>query len=55
MNEVIRYRGPKGKSAERIEWRILIVDQLSMRMVSACCKMHDISAEGITCKYNENP
>lgn len=48
MNEVIRYRGPKGKEAQRIEWRILIVDQLSMRMVSACCKMHNISAEGIT-------
>ncbi|XP_037871788.1 protein ROP isoform X3 [Bombyx mori] len=48
MNEVIRYRGPKGKESARIEWRVLIVDQLSMRMVSACCKMHDISAEGIT-------
>ncbi|KAJ0181008.1 hypothetical protein K1T71_003093 [Dendrolimus kikuchii] len=48
MNEVIRYRGPKGKESQRIEWRVLIVDQLSMRMVSACCKMHDISAEGIT-------
>ncbi|CAG4925973.1 unnamed protein product [Colias eurytheme] len=47
MNEVIRYR-PKGKENQKVEWRILIVDQLSMRMVSACCKMHDISAEGIT-------
>ncbi|XP_050674103.1 protein ROP isoform X1 [Leptidea sinapis] len=47
MNEVIRYR-PKGKEIPKVEWRILIVDQLSMRMVSACCKMHDISAEGIT-------
>lgn len=54
MNEVIRYRGPKGKESQRIEWRILIVDQLSMRMVSACCKMHDISAEGITCKLKSS-
>ncbi|KAG6464860.1 hypothetical protein O3G_MSEX014771 [Manduca sexta] len=48
MNEVVRYRGPKGKESQHIGWRVLIVDQLSMRMVSACCKMHDISAEGIT-------
>lgn len=48
MSEVIRYKGkPGGKG---VEWRILIVDKLAMRMVSACCKMHDISAEGITRK-----
>lgn len=50
MNEVIKHKGPKknGPSGHRVEWRILVVDQLAMRMVSACCKMHDISAEGIT-------
>ncbi|KAK7863828.1 hypothetical protein R5R35_003316 [Gryllus longicercus] len=46
MNEAIKSKKKAGSSA--VEWRVLVVDKLAMRMVSACCKMHEISAEGIT-------
>jgi hypothetical protein len=51
MQDVIRSNRKASGTGGGTDWRILLVDQLSMRMVSACCKMHEIASEGITCKF----
>lgn len=53
MEEIIKSMEPrkKGQPGNRsASWRVLVVDKLSMRIISACTKMHDLCEEGITCK-----
>jgi len=44
LNDVIRHNQGSGRK----EWRVLVVDKLSIKMVSSSIKMHQLSAEGVT-------
>ena len=45
LNDVIRHNQ---NTTDKKEWRVLVVDKLSIKMVSSCIKMHQLSAEGVT-------
>jgi hypothetical protein len=38
------------RQKERSDWKVLVMDRLATRIISASCKMHDIMSEGITSK-----
>ena len=36
------------KKGNKGAWNVLIVDRQAMKMMSACCKMHDLMDVGVT-------
>lgn len=48
VNEMLRCESVRQK--ERSDWKVLVMDRLATRIISASCKMHDIMSEGITSK-----
>ena len=55
MNDVIRATTrTHNKTPGKVDWRVLVVDNQSMRMVSACTKMQELSGEGITSEKRDS-
>jgi hypothetical protein len=50
INEMLRCESVRQR--ERSDWKVLVMDRLATRIISASCKMHDIMSEGITSKYD---
>lgn len=49
INEMLRRDSVRQKDRS---WKVLIMDRLATRIISASCKMHDIMSEGITSKQS---
>ena len=44
LSHVLRHN----QKSDKVDWRVLVVDNVSMRILSTCIKMHQLNKEGIT-------
>ena len=47
LSDVLRHNQRSGK----VEWRVLVVDKFSIKILNSTVKMHQLSAEGITREF----
>ena len=47
LSDVLRHNQKSGK----VDWKVLVVDRLSMKILSTSIKMHQLNKEGITREY----
>ena len=36
------------QKSDKVDWRVLVVDKVSIKILSTCIKMHQLNMEGIT-------
>merc|ERR1712183_1037652 len=44
LSHVLRHN----QKSDKVDWRVLVVDQVSIKILSTCIKMHQLNKEGIT-------
>jgi ubiquinone/menaquinone biosynthesis C-methylase UbiE len=45
LNEMVRFVQPQGK------WKIMVVDPISIKVITNAMKMYDVLDENVTCMY----
>ena len=46
LSHVLRHN----QKSDKVDWRVLVVDRVSIKILSTCIKMHQLNKEGITRK-----
>ena len=44
LSHVLRHN----QKSDKVDWRVLVVDKVSIKILSTCIKMHQLNKEGIT-------
>ena len=48
LNEVVGLRKGNSSHSEKLQWKLLIVDDITLKVVSACLQMAQLATEGVS-------